>query len=430
MASLINKNRPPAYCPGCSHDTVTKALDKAFQSMGIEGNQVALVSDIGCSGLFDTFFNTHAFHGLHGRALTYATGIKLAQPHLTVVVTMGDGGLGIGGAHLAAACRRNVDLTLLILNNFNYGMTGGQCSFTTPPDAVVGSGFLNRLERPMDAAELVRAAGAPFVTRCSSYTKDLPEKIEEAVRFKGFSVMDIWGICTGRYSKRNKLTPSAIDRGLNTLPPLDGPVECNLREEYGGYYRKVAAEQKKPSPPQKIDAQFNAPSAAREEIVLLGSAGQRILTAGEILCMAGMSAGLRASQKNEYNITVLRGPSVSELILSPEDILFSGIEKPTVVVALAEEGVARRKALISSLGENALVLRVSGVDIPRTDAEVHTVDFKAQGLKSPDFALASLAVLAGLGRTITLPMLKAAVERRFKGSVREEALSLIKKVNP
>ena len=398
--------------------------------MGIEGNQVALVSDIGCSGLFDTFFNTHAFHGLHGRALTYATGIKLAQPHLTVVVTMGDGGLGIGGAHLAAACRRNVDLTLLILNNFNYGMTGGQCSFTTPPDAVVGSGFLNRLERPMDAAELVRAAGAPFVTRCSSYTKDLPEKIEEAVRFKGFSVMDIWGICTGRYSKRNKLTPSAIDRGLNTLPPLDGPVECNLREEYGGYYRKVAAEQKKPSPPQKIDAQFNAPSAAREEIVLLGSAGQRILTAGEILCMAGMSAGLRASQKNEYNITVLRGPSVSELILSPEDILFSGIEKPTVVVALAEEGVARRKALISSLGENALVLRVSGVDIPRTDAEVHTVDFKAQGLKSPDFALASLAVLAGLGRTITLPMLKAAVERRFKGSVREEALSLIKKVNP
>jgi 2-oxoglutarate/2-oxoacid ferredoxin oxidoreductase subunit beta len=430
MASLINKNRPPAYCPGCSHDTVTKALDKAFQSLGLEGNQVALVSDIGCSGLFDTFFNTHAFHGLHGRALTYATGIKLAQPHLTVVVTMGDGGLGIGGAHLAAACRRNVDLTLLILNNFNYGMTGGQCSFTTPPDAVVGSGFLNRLERPMDAAELVRAAGAPFVTRCSSYQKDLPEKIAEAIKFNGFSVMDIWGMCTGRYTKRNKLTPSVIEERLDQLSPIDGPVPCNLREEYGVQYRRVASMEKKPSPPQLIDAQFESPSTRREEIVLLGSAGQRILTAGEILCLAGMTAGLRASQKNEYNITVLRGPSVSELILSPEDILFTGIQRPTVMVALAEEGVARRKNLISSLHKDALVLRVQGVEIPATDAEVHTVDLKAQGLKSPDFALASLAVLAKMEHSITLDMLRAAVQQRFKGAIREGALSVIEKVNP
>jgi 2-oxoglutarate/2-oxoacid ferredoxin oxidoreductase subunit beta len=430
MTSLINKKRPPAYCPGCSHDTVTKALDKAFQSMGLEGNQVAIVSDIGCSGLFDTFFNTHAFHGLHGRALTYATGIKLAQPHLTVVVTMGDGGLGIGGAHLAAACRRNVDLTLLVLNNFNYGMTGGQCSFTTPPDAVVGSGFLNRLERPMDAAELVRAAGAPFVTRCSSYRKDLPEKIEEAIKFNGFSVMDIWGICTGRYSKRNKLTPSVINQNLGTLPPLDGPVECNLREEYGSLYRKVASMEKKPSPPQAIEAGFEAPALRREEIVLLGSAGQRILTAGEILCMAGMNAGLRATQKNEYNITVLRGPSVSELILSPEDILFTGIEKPTVMLALADEGVVRRKAIISSLDKGSLVLRVKGVELPSTGAEVHTVDLKAQGLKSPDFALASLAVLAKMEKAITMPMLRAAVEGRFKGSVREQALSVVENVKP
>jgi 2-oxoglutarate ferredoxin oxidoreductase subunit beta len=101
--------------------------------MGLSRQQVVIVSDIGCSGLFDTFFNTHAFHGLHGRALTYATGLKMARPDLKVVVTMGDGGLGIGGAHLLSTCRRNIDLTLLVLNNFNYGMTGGQCSSTTPP---------------------------------------------------------------------------------------------------------------------------------------------------------------------------------------------------------------------------------------------------------------------------------------------------------
>ena len=135
MSSLLNKSRPPVFCPGCSHERVTHALNKAFLNMNLKGNQIVMVSDIGCSGLFDTFFNTHAFHGLHGRALTYAAGLKLSRPELNVIVTMGDGGLGIGGAHLLAACRRNLDLTLLVLNNFNFGMTGGQCSATTPTDA-------------------------------------------------------------------------------------------------------------------------------------------------------------------------------------------------------------------------------------------------------------------------------------------------------
>jgi len=163
MDSLLNRNRPPVFCPGCSHDRVLHALDQALKGMGYAGEDVAIVSDIGCSGLFDTFFNTHALHGLHGRALTYATGIKMARPELKVIVTMGDGGLGIGGAHVLSTCRRNIDLTLLILNNFNYGMTGGQYSSTTPQDAVVGSGFLNKLEKPVDICLLAGAAGAPMV---------------------------------------------------------------------------------------------------------------------------------------------------------------------------------------------------------------------------------------------------------------------------
>ncbi len=100
MGSLLNRERPPVFCPGCSHERVVQALDNAFQQMGLAGNQIVLVSDIGCSGLFDTFFNTHAMHGLHGRALTYATGIKMAHPDLHVIVTMVDGELGIGGAHV------------------------------------------------------------------------------------------------------------------------------------------------------------------------------------------------------------------------------------------------------------------------------------------------------------------------------------------
>ena len=328
MDSLLNAARPPVFCPGCSHERITHTLDKAFLQMGLTGERICMVSDIGCSGLFDTFFHTHALHGLHGRALTYAAGLKLARPELTVVVTMGDGGQGIGGAHLLAACRRNLDLTLLVLNNFNFGMTGGQYSATTPPGAAVGSGFLNQLERPLDVCEVAKAAGAPYGVRCSAYRSDLPDVIQRAIEFKGFSVVDIWGICPGRFSKRNRLTPKAIEESLDRLAPAEGPVAANQRREFGEHYRELAAAQRAVPPPLAVTPRFAPVSAARQEVLLLGSAGQRILTAGELLCLAGLHAGLKATQKNDYDITVLRGPSISELVLSPEAIDYTGMSRP------------------------------------------------------------------------------------------------------
>ena len=316
MSSLINTSRPPVFCPGCSHERIVQTLDKALERMGLHGNQVVIVSDIGCSGLFDTFFNTHAFHGLHGRALTYAMGLKMARPDLKVIVTMGDGGLGIGGAHVLSTCRRNIDLTLLILNNFNYGMTGGQCSSTTPQEAVVGSGFLNQLEKPVDICQLAAAAGAAFVTRSSSYAPDLVDEMVAAISFDGFSVVDMWGMCPGRYTKRNKITPKSIDADLVNLPRFKGPVPENQRKEYSSSYREVAAGLPTPARPAKIEARFQPPASGRQEVLILGSAGQRIVTAGEIFCLAGMTGGWHATLKNDYPITVLRGHSVSEMVLS------------------------------------------------------------------------------------------------------------------
>jgi 2-oxoglutarate/2-oxoacid ferredoxin oxidoreductase subunit beta len=243
MHSLLNKDRPPVFCPGCSHEPSIKAMDRAFCRMGLKGHEVAIVSDIGCSGLVDTFFNTHALHGLHGRALTYAAGLKMAQPQLTVVVTMGDGGLGIGGAHLLAACRRNLDMTLIVFNNFNFGMTGGQSSVTTPAEARVGSGFLNNLEMAMDICKLAAAAGAPYVVRSSAYDQSLADKIEAAIRFEGFSVVDIHGICTGRYALKNRLTPKMIEDSMANFSPVQGQVPENNRNEYGRQYRQMAAKQ-------------------------------------------------------------------------------------------------------------------------------------------------------------------------------------------
>jgi 2-oxoglutarate ferredoxin oxidoreductase subunit beta len=428
MSSLLNTARPPAFCPGCAHDRIAKVLDKCFGNMGLKGHQIAIVSDIGCGGLFDTFFHTHAFHGLHGRALTYATGLKLAQPELEVVVIMGDGGLGIGGAHLLSACRRNLSLTLIILDNFNFGMTGGQYSSTTPPEAQVGSGFLNSLERPLDVCQVAESAGAPFVIRRSAMNKNLAEDMEKAIRFDGFSVMDIWGICPGRYQKKNRLTPQGIEEAIAHLPPADGPVKENMRKEYGQAYRETVSRQKASPEPLRISKLFDPPEPGRRELVILGSAGQRIVTAGEILCLAGLTAGLKATQKNEYDITVLRGASNAEVILSSDEIGFTGIVRPSVIAALGQDGVGRRRQLFESLDQKTLVLQADGIDIPHTNATVRRVDFKGQGIKSQDWALASLSLLAKLNDAISLEMLRSALETRFKGKSLTSSLELLDRV--
>lgn len=428
MSSLLNKSRPLVFCPGCSHERIARILDKTFQNMGLKGNQIVMVSDIGCSGLFDTFFNTHALHGLHGRALTYATGIKLARPELNVVVTMGDGGMGIGGAHILSACRRNLDLTLLVLNNFNFGMTGGQFSATTPPDAQVGSGFLNRIEQPLDVCEVACSAGATYATRCSAYQKDLSKEIERAIRHNGFSVIDIWGVCTGRFAKQNKLTPQVIDETLAKLPLRKGVVENNTRKEYGKHYREVAKSQKPTPPPAIIKAKFNPPETGRREVIILGNAGQRIITAGDILCFAGITAGLKVTQKNEYNITVLRGPSISEVILSPEDIGFTGIDRPAAILVIGQEGVERRAYLFDHLDKDTIIIQASGIEVPPSSGIVHLVDFKGQRIKIHDWALASLSILAKLNKVISLEMLQSALEVRFKDPVLTSTLDLIKRV--
>ena len=240
--------------------------------------------------------------------------------------------------------------------------------------------------------------------------------------------MDIWGICPGRYTKKNRLTTKMIDEALATMPPLEGIVAENARPEYGQHYRKVAAAQKKAPRPAVIEARHEAPQVGRQEVILLGSAGQRIITAGELLCMAGLTAGLKATQKNEYNITVLRGPSISELILSPDKIDYTGIDMPSVVVALDQEGVDRRAALFKHLAKDALIIQISSVTIPSSKARIHQIDLKKLGIKRADWALASLAVLARLEKVIRTEMLEAALKIRFKGKALTSSLDLIARV--
>ncbi|HYA13023.1 MAG TPA: thiamine pyrophosphate-dependent enzyme [Syntrophales bacterium] len=429
MDSLLNHTRPPVFCPGCSHERSLHALDTAFQKMGLRGNEVAIVSDIGCSGLFDVYFNTHAMHGLHGRALTYVAGIKMACPELTVVVTMGDGCIGIGSAHLLAACRRNLNLTLLILNNFNFGMTGGQFSCTTPSEASVASGFLNVLESPMDICSVAAAAGAPYVARASIYRKDIAEILVRAISFEGFSLVDLWGLCTGRYTKRNPMSLREIETSINKLPPFDGPVAANARREYGDHYREKMSLQSGGLDMTGIEVNFASLLKARREVVLIGSAGDRIQSAGALLAFAAISAGMHATQKNDYDITVLRGQSVSEVIISPEPVVFTGVEKPDVIVAISQEGVARHKDIFLKAGGNTRIIMAKGLEIPATSARISEIDFSAFSIAKTERAIAALAFLARAGDPITAEMLDSSLRQTLTGKELQAALAVMERTD-
>jgi len=430
MTSFIDHKRPKVFCPGCMHTIVLKTLDKVFQELTLQAHEIVIVTDIGCCGLFDTFFKTHALHGLHGRALTYAAGLKLAKPDLHVVAIMGDGGVGIGAAHLIAACRRNLDITLLVLNNFNFGMTGGQYSVTTPDNASVNSGFLNEVEKPLDIGSLAKAAGAPYVTRITSYAKQLSIFLKDALTFHGFSLVDIWGVCPGRYQKQNKLTPLKLQEDLKKLPVLKGPVNENLRPEFADLYAAKAKTMPSFAMPRKIEQIFKPVSTNRQEVLILGAAGQRIQTAGEVLAMAGMSAGLHVSQKNEHNITVMRGPSISEVILSYHPIDFTGIIQPTHVIALAAEGINQRLNLIENLPAEALIIKPAALEVPVSKAKTITFDPDALGIKKADWAIFCLAKLARLNQVIREKMLFAALNYRFEKPFVTTVYEIVKKTIP
>jgi Pyruvate/2-oxoacid:ferredoxin oxidoreductase gamma subunit len=164
-------------------------------------------------------------------------------------------------------------------------------------------------------------------------------------------------------------------------------------------------------------------------VIILGKAGQRIITAGEILCLAGLTAGFQTTQKNEYNITVLRGHSITEVILSPQPIGYTGIERPDVILALSQEGMDRRRRLFDSLDNSVLILQAPGVSIPPCNAEILQTNFKSQKIKSTDWALAALIILAKMNRVIRLDMLKAALEYKFKNKILKSSFDLLERVN-
>ncbi|MCK5684235.1 2-oxoacid:ferredoxin oxidoreductase subunit beta [bacterium] len=200
------KKFPHVWCPGCGHGIILASIVRAIEAAGKNRDEVVVVSGIGCSSRAPVYVDFSSIHSTHGRALTFATGVKVANPKLTVIVISGDGdGMAIGGNHFIHACRRNIDLTMIVFNNNIYGMTGGQASPTMPQGDYASTAPFGTLERPFDVCKLANASGANFVAR-GVVTSPIPleKHIKKGIEKKGFSVIDVAETCPTIYNFFNK----------------------------------------------------------------------------------------------------------------------------------------------------------------------------------------------------------------------------------
>jgi len=201
------KKFPNVWCSGCGIGIVMSALIRAIDRIGLEKDDIALVSGIGCTGRMPVYMDFNTMHTTHGRALAFATGLKIAQPKLKVIAIMGDGdALAIGGNHFIHSARRNIELTAIVVNNMIYGMTGGQYSPTTPLNGRATTAPYGNIEPPMPICELAIAAGASYVARTTVYhAVEMDRLLEQAINKNGFSMVEVVSYCHTTFGRLNKL---------------------------------------------------------------------------------------------------------------------------------------------------------------------------------------------------------------------------------
>lgn len=228
-----DKKFPHVWCPGCGNGILLGSLIRGIDRTGIEKDDIVIVSGIGCSGRLSVYVDFNTLHTTHGRALTFATGIKLANPKLNVIVIMGDGdATAIGGNHFIHAARRNLDLTAIVVNNNIYGMTGGQYSPTTPYGALAATALYGNIEHAFSIAELAVMAGAGMVSRGTVYhAAMLDDLIEKAVLRRGFAVVEVISHCHVQYGRRNRMGDAVDMLKLQKVSAIRTEKAAGMSEE-------------------------------------------------------------------------------------------------------------------------------------------------------------------------------------------------------
>lgn len=379
--SYLRETRLPSiWCPGCGNGIIVKALLQAIATLGFKNDEVVVVGGIGCSGRTPFLLDFNTMHTTHGRALAFATGIKLMHPEWHVITIMGDGdAAAIGGNHFIHACRRNIDITAIIFNNAIYGQTGGQLAPTTPQGKRSSTSLEGNIEPPFDIVQLALGAGASFVARTTVFDfQELVHLLQKALLHKGFAVVEVFTTCPTYFGRLNDLREpyESLHYLREITMPLDeleqdkmeaelltqlptGIFREELRSEYTALYRQLCERlQEKASEPKRAS---EAPSERQQagkayaesegtpllpsrdplQIRLSGAGGQGLITAGVILAEAAMLAGKQVVQTQSYGPEARLGASKAELIVSSRKIACPEVTTPDILLCLSQDAYER-----------------------------------------------------------------------------------------
>jgi pyruvate/2-oxoacid:ferredoxin oxidoreductase beta subunit len=410
------------FCKGCSHTTVLRRLNEALVALQIHPEDVVLVTDIGCIGLADALFKRiHTVHTTHGRSTAFATGIALAdsvlaEKRLKPIVLIGDGGAMIGLQHLVHAAMLNIDVTVLICNNFVYGMTGGQGSGLTPECFVTATTPGGNIVPPADVCEILRNSNAPFVARTIATDQGLPNILKEAIRFPGFAAVEILELCTEFAVPQNQLTGKKLHDIAEQHGWKLGSINDTIkRRSFAERYRENGRTKPSMVRPEEKARPRQKPSLDRPiSIIVAGSAGERVQSAALGICQAAVDSGLEVTQKNDNPVTQGSGFSLVELWLSPQEIGYTGIDNPDIVVATSEEGLneLHSRGLFKSIKPETRIFLDESLSLDPTIKGVCKAPFrKTFGAESA--ALAALVFVAKKQKIIPEGVLGNLLSRRL-----------------
>lgn len=420
------------FCKGCGHTSVIRRLNDALVKLDLSPSDVALVTDIGCIGLADSLFqNLHTVHTTHGRSTAFATGISLAdsvlaQGKLKTIVLIGDGGAMIGLQHLVHAAMLNVDVTVIICNNFVYGMTGGQGSGLTPECFVTATTPGGNIVPPVDICRILQNSNAPYVSRMLATDPELTEVLEESIAYSGFAAVEVLELCTEFAVPHNALTGTKLSElARNNGWQLWNVARDLTRQTFADRYRQngrstIAREEVRNG---RREAQ-RSPLGHPLSVVVAGSAGERVQSSAALICQLALDSGLHVTQKNDNPVTQGSGFSLSELRMSPRPIGFTGIEHPDLVLVTSDVGAReiRSQGWLGKLDKASLVFVDESLDGDWSDPRMRRAPFrKVFGQKAA--ALGGLVYLLCRRKVVESKQAIALVLQRYG---EESALALAK----
>lgn len=426
-AMLRGERLPHIWCQGCGLGTALTTFIGALQwlekNSGWDLDKVAVVSGIGCTGRIAGYVRLDSFHTTHGRALPFATGLKLANPDLKVVVLSGDGDIaGIGGNHFIHAARRNLEITLVCVNNFNYGMTGGQVGPTTPHEARAVTTQYGNFEYPFNLPYLAAASGASFIARWTVlHARQLEWTLREALAHPGFSFVEVIAPCSTAYARWNPegrgLDPEKLGRrGLEIMKyyqkvgsiehnthPKDAHIKVDEKGEILEIIEGKFLDDSKPDlkvaldklsaqaekfwlvEKKALDDRVHVPKSLkhieRTEVQLGGFGGQGIISAGRIIGQAAaIYDKLEACFTQSYGPEARGGAAGSQLIISSDPIHHPHLIRPSSMIIMSQGAYAR---YIPELAEGGKLLFDDGLVILPKD---HRTDITTYGISATQIA--------------------------------------------